>query len=172
MLQCFLALSSCCNASLSLVHVAMLAMLVVAHTCSSVWYLQHSDNKRLPRCRQSKALALLMGRYHECSEVHMVRVLAHQSLALHCICLMISLYRQDNDEFCRSVWESKITRRNLTQEWWMDEWEVAKVVFARFGEMRKACVLIYGTNPPPIAFWTAEYFDESLPHVLPPFRRP
>ena len=56
---------------------------------------------------------------------------------------MIPFYRQDDDQFCRSHWETKVTKRNLVQEWWADDWEVAKVVFAKFGEMRKACILIW-----------------------------
>ena len=49
---------------------------------------------------------------------------------------------QDGDKFVRSSWEKKLTRRNLSQEWWDDKWEVKKVVHAWLGDRRKASVVV------------------------------
>ena len=49
---------------------------------------------------------------------------------------------QGGDEFKRSSWEKKLTKRNLSQEWWGDQWEVKKVVHAVLADRRKASVVV------------------------------
>ena len=49
---------------------------------------------------------------------------------------------QDGDKFCPSTWEKKLTKRNLSQEWWDDKWEVKKIVHAHHGDRRKASVVV------------------------------